>query len=80
MNSRRLQKTPELNQSGLQEYTHLEGTRGPHVKTEPDLGPAHADWPNGEADRAPLAPITPCFRKVLPSPLRVNRNHLFRLV
>jgi hypothetical protein len=53
MNSRRLQKTPELNQSGLQEYTYLEGTRGPHAKTEPDLGPAQADWPNGEADRAP---------------------------
>jgi hypothetical protein len=40
MNSRRLQKTLELNRSGLQENMHLEGTRGPHAKTEPGLGPA----------------------------------------
>jgi hypothetical protein len=31
MNCRRLQKTPELNQSGLQENMLLEGTRVPHA-------------------------------------------------
>jgi hypothetical protein len=36
--SRRLQKTPELNRSGLQENMHLEGTRGPHTKAGPSLG------------------------------------------
>jgi hypothetical protein len=55
MNSRRLQKTPELNRSGPQENTHLEGTRGPHAKAEPGLGPAQADWPHREADRAPMS-------------------------
>jgi hypothetical protein len=39
MNSRRLQKTPELNRSGLQENMHLEGTRGPHTKVEPGQAP-----------------------------------------
>jgi hypothetical protein len=56
MNSRRLQKTPKLNRSGLQENMHLERTRGPHAKVEPSLGPAQADRPCGEADRAPLGP------------------------
>jgi hypothetical protein len=56
MNSRRLQKAPELNQSGIQENTHLEGTRGPHAKAEPSLGPAQADRPHREADRAPPSP------------------------
>jgi hypothetical protein len=32
---------------------HLEGTRGPHAKVEPSLGPAQADRPCEEADRAP---------------------------
>jgi hypothetical protein len=32
---------------------HLEGTRGPHTKAEPSLGPAQADRPSEEADRAP---------------------------
>jgi hypothetical protein len=63
MNSRRLQKTPELNRSGLQENTHLEGTRGPHAKAEPDLGPAQADRPTGEADRAPPGPDQALLRK-----------------
>jgi hypothetical protein len=80
MNSIRLQKTPELNRSGIQENTHLEGTRGPHAKVEPSLGPAQADRPCEEADRAPLAPIRTCFGKVPPPPLRVNLNHLFRSV
>jgi hypothetical protein len=40
MNSRRLQNTPELNQSGPQKNIHLEGTRDPHVKAELGLGPA----------------------------------------
>jgi hypothetical protein len=53
MNSRRLQKTPELNRSGLQENMHLEGTIGPHAKAEPDLSPAQADRPYEEADRPP---------------------------
>jgi hypothetical protein len=53
MNSRRLQKTPELNQSGLQENMHLEGTRGPHTKAEPGLGLAQADRPCKQADRPP---------------------------
>jgi hypothetical protein len=53
MNFRRLQKTPELNWSGLQESIHLEGTRGPHTKAEPNRGPAQADRPYREADRAP---------------------------
>jgi hypothetical protein len=73
MNYRRLQKTPELNQSGIQEIKHLEGTRGPHAKAEPNPGPA-------QADRAPLAPIKPYFEKVPPPPLRVNPNHSFRSV
>jgi hypothetical protein len=51
--------TPELNQSGPQENMHLEGTRGPHAKAEPGLGPAQADRPCGEADRAPLGPEPP---------------------
>jgi hypothetical protein len=80
MNSRMFRKAPELNRSGLQENTYLEGTRGPHAKTEPGLGPAQADRPNGEADPSPLAPIRPCFGKVPPPPLRVNLNHLFRSV
>jgi hypothetical protein len=75
MNSRRLKKTPKLNRSGLQENMHLEGTRGQHAKAEPSLGPAQADWPYREADRAPLASIRPCFGKVPPPPLRVNLNH-----
>jgi hypothetical protein len=53
MNSRRLQKTPELNRSGLQENMHLEGTRGPQAKAEPSWGPGQADRPYREADRAP---------------------------
>jgi hypothetical protein len=65
MNSRRLQKTLELNRSGLQENTHLEGTRGPHVKAEPSLGPAQADRPCEEADRAPMAPIRPASGRFL---------------
>jgi hypothetical protein len=79
MNSRRPQKTPELNRSGLQENMHLEGTTGPHAKEEPSRGPAQADRPYREANRA-LAPIRPYFRKVLLPPLRVNLNHLFRSV
>jgi hypothetical protein len=59
MNSRRLQKIPELNRSGPQENMHLEGTRGPHVKVEPALGPARADRLCEEADRAPLGPEPP---------------------
>jgi hypothetical protein len=54
MNSRRLQKTPELKLSELQENMHLEGTRGPHAKAEPSRGPAQADRPCGEADQALL--------------------------
>jgi hypothetical protein len=80
MNSRRLQKTPELNQSGLQQIMHLEGTRGPHAMAGPSRGPAQADRPYREADRAPLAPIRPCFRKVPPPPLRVNLKYSFRSV
>jgi hypothetical protein len=53
INSRRLQKTSELNRSRLQENTHLEGIRGPHAKAEPSLGPAQADRLCEEADRAP---------------------------
>jgi hypothetical protein len=53
MNSRRLQKTPELNRSGLQTNMHLEGTRGPHAKAEATRGPTQADRPCGETDRAP---------------------------
>jgi hypothetical protein len=68
INSRRLQKTPELNRSELQENMHLEGTRGPHAKADPSRGPAQADRPCGEADRAPPAPIRPCFGKVPPPP------------
>jgi hypothetical protein len=56
MNSRRLQKTPRLNRSGLQENMHIEGTRGPHAKAEPNWGLAQADRPYGEADRAPPGP------------------------
>jgi hypothetical protein len=63
MNSRRLQKTPELNQSGLQELKHLEGTRGPHVKVEPNRGPAHADRPCEEADWAPRGPDQALLRE-----------------
>jgi hypothetical protein len=55
MNSRRLQKTPELNQSRLQENMHLEGTRGPHVKAEPSRGPAQADRLCGEFDQPSTA-------------------------
>jgi hypothetical protein len=80
MNSRRLQKNPELKRNGLQENMHLEGTRGIHSKVEPSLGLAQADRPCEEADRAPLAPIRPCFGKVPPPPLRVNLKHLFRSV
>jgi hypothetical protein len=53
MNSRKLQKTPELNRSVLQGNTQLEGTRGSHAKAEPSLGPAKADRPCEEADRTP---------------------------
>jgi hypothetical protein len=53
MNSRWILKGPELNRSGLQENTHLEGPRGPHAKAEPSLGPAQADRPHREADKAP---------------------------
>jgi hypothetical protein len=53
MNSRRFHKAPERKRSGLQENTHLEMTKGPHVKTEPGLVPTQADRPNGDADRAP---------------------------
>jgi hypothetical protein len=63
MNSRRLQKTPELNRSGLQENTHLEGTRGPHAKAEPRLGPTQADRPHKEADRTPLGPDQALLRE-----------------
>jgi hypothetical protein len=63
MNSRRLQKTPELNRSGLYENTHLEGTRGPHVKAEPGLGPTQADQPKEEADRAPPTPDQDLLRE-----------------
>jgi hypothetical protein len=56
MNSRRLQKTPELNQSGLQENKHLEGTRGPHAKVKPSRGAAQANRPCGEVDRAHFGP------------------------
>jgi hypothetical protein len=63
MNSRRLQKAPELNRSGLQENTHLEGTRGPHAKAEPGLGPAQADRPHREADRAPPGPDQALLRE-----------------
>jgi hypothetical protein len=79
MNSRRLQKIPELNRSGLQENMHLEGTRGPHAKAEPNRGPAQADRPCEEADR-PLAPTRPYFGKVPPPLLRVNLKCLFRSV
>jgi hypothetical protein len=61
MNSRRLQKTLELNRSGPQENMHLEGIRGPHAKAEPGLGPAQADRPYGEADRAPWPRSGPTF-------------------
>jgi hypothetical protein len=56
MNTRRLQKTSELNRSGLQEIKHLEGTRSSHAKAEPSRGPAQADRPCGEADQAPPVP------------------------
>jgi hypothetical protein len=65
MNFRRFQKAPELNQSGLQENTHLEGTRGPHAKTEPGLGPAQTDRPNGESDRAPWPQSGPASGRFL---------------
>jgi hypothetical protein len=58
MNSRRLQKTPELNWSGLQENMDLEGIRGSHTKAEPNQGPAQADRSCGEANR-PLGPEPP---------------------
>jgi hypothetical protein len=58
MNSRRFQKTPELNRSGPQENMHLEGTRGPHTTAEPGLGQAQADQSCGEADRAPPGPVS----------------------
>jgi hypothetical protein len=80
MNSTRLQKTPELSRSGLQENMHLKATSGPHAMEEPSRGPAQADQPCGEVDRAPLAPIRPCFGKVPPPLLRANLNHLFRSV
>jgi hypothetical protein len=63
MNSRRLQKTLELNRSGLQENAHLEGTRGPHAKAEPILGPAQDDRPNEEVDRAPPGPDQALLRE-----------------
>jgi hypothetical protein len=63
MNSRRLQKTPELNRSGLQENTHLEGKRGPHTKEEPGLGPTQADRPNEEADQDPPGPDQALLRE-----------------
>jgi hypothetical protein len=63
MNSRRLQKTPELNRSGLQENMHLEGTRDPHAKAEPSQGPAQADRPYGEAYRAPPGPDQALLRE-----------------
>jgi hypothetical protein len=63
MNSRRLQKAPELNRSGFQENTHLEGTRGPHAKEEPGLGPAQADRPHREANQASLGPDRALLRE-----------------
>jgi hypothetical protein len=63
MNSKRLQKAPELNRSRPQENTHLEGIRGPHAKAEPDLGPAQADRPHREADRAPPGPDQALLRE-----------------
>jgi hypothetical protein len=60
---KRLQKAPELNRSGLQENTHLEGTRGPHAKAEPALGPTQADRPHKEADRAPPGPDQALLRE-----------------
>jgi hypothetical protein len=63
MNSRRLQKTPELNRSGLQENTHLEGTRGPHAKAEPGLGPTQADRPCEQADWAHPGPDQALLRE-----------------
>jgi hypothetical protein len=63
MNSRRISKAPELNRSGLQENTHLEGTRGPHTKAEPGLGPAQADRSHREADRAPPGPDQALLRE-----------------
>jgi hypothetical protein len=63
MNSRRLQKAPELNRSGLQENTHLEGIRGPHAKVEPGLGPAQADRPHREANRPPPGPDQALLRE-----------------
>jgi hypothetical protein len=77
MNSRRLQKTPELIRSRLQENMHLEGTRGPHVKEEPSRGPARPTGPIGRPIGFPLAPIRPFFGMVPPPPLRVNLDHLF---
>jgi hypothetical protein len=63
MNSKRLQKTPELNRSGLQENMHLEGTRGPHAKAEPSRVLAQADRPYREADRAPPGPDQALLRE-----------------
>jgi hypothetical protein len=61
MNSRSLQKTPELNQSGLQEIKHLERTRGPHTKVEPSQGPRRPAL--HEADRAPPSPDQALLRE-----------------
>jgi hypothetical protein len=64
MNSRRLQKIPELNRSEPQENMHLEGTRGPHAKAKPGPGLAQADRPRGEADRPPVGPELPHLLEV----------------
>jgi hypothetical protein len=63
MNFRRLQKTPELNRSGLQEYMHLQGTRGTHTKAEPSQGPAQAERPYRESDRTPPGPDQALLRE-----------------
>jgi hypothetical protein len=55
MNSRRLQKTPELNRSGLQENMHLDGTRGSHAKAEPSLAQPRPPDPIGR----PIGPPGP---------------------
>jgi hypothetical protein len=58
-----VQKTPELNRSGLQENMHLEGTRGPHGKAKPSRGPTQADRPYREADQAPPGPDQALLRE-----------------
>jgi hypothetical protein len=55
MNSRRLQKTLELNRSGLQENMHIEGTRCPHVKAEPSWAQHRPTGPMGR----PIGPPGP---------------------